>query len=247
MNKNHALYLFLIIIMVSSFVFVCDHGSVNGTPGGDKPLSQDIITSATPKGQKLRPAEKGPVRSALGQPKIDLTNFQLTITGAVDSGFSLNWQEIQALEAVYSDTIIMYCVEGWEVYGNWKGFLIEPLLQKAKLKTDATYVLFHSVDGYTTALPIDYLIKYRALLAYQVNGKPLPAQDGFPLRLVAFGKLGYKWAKWVNKLELINEAQKGYWEQRGYTDRADVSLSRRKHYEGEQVQPLIYAPESGTK
>ncbi len=239
--KNKRFLLFLSVLTIASgFIFLCNHERLSGQPGGGKPLSTDIITSATPKGQQLRPAEKGPVRSALGQPKIDLQNFELTITGAVDSSFSLNWEQIQSLEPVYSDTIIMYCVEGWEVYGNWKGILIEPLLRQARLKPDPGYVLFHSVDGYTTALPIDYLLKYRSILAYQVNGKPLLPQDGFPLRLVAFGKLGYKWAKWVNKLELITETEKGYWEQRGYTDRADVSLSRRKYYEGEQVQPLIY-------
>ena len=72
----------------------------------------DITTMATPNGGKLKSAENGPVRSALGQPNIDLNTFTLEITGLVDSSFSLSWEQINNLPAVFSDTIIMYCVEG---------------------------------------------------------------------------------------------------------------------------------------
>jgi DMSO/TMAO reductase YedYZ molybdopterin-dependent catalytic subunit len=90
---------------------------------------------------------------------------------------------------------IMYCVEGWEVWGNWKGILIKDLLDKAHLQSDGEYILFESRDGYKTALPISYLENYNAMLAYWVNNALLQKQDGFPLRLIAFGKYGYKWAK----------------------------------------------------
>lgn len=200
----------------------------------------DVTTAATPNGKKLNPAEQGPVRSVLGEPKIDLATFRLTISGLVDSSFALSWQEIQQHPAVFSDTILMYCVEGWEVWGNWQGILIPDLLRQTKLKPDASHVLFHCVEGYTTTLPLAYLEKYQCLLAYAVNGKFLAPQDGFPLRLVAFGKYGYKWAKWVTALEVIAEPVAGYWEARGYPDRADVPLSRREFYEGPTVTPLIY-------
>jgi DMSO/TMAO reductase YedYZ molybdopterin-dependent catalytic subunit len=199
-----------------------------------------VTTMATPSGGKLKPAEEGPVRSALGEPKIDLTAFQLEITGLVDSSFSLTWEEIQALPAAYSDTILMYCVEGWEVWGNWKGVLIKDLLDKAHIQPEGEYILFGCVDGYTTSLPISYLEKYNAMVAYQVNAFPLKEHDGFPLRLIAFGKYGYKWAKWVNKLEVMSQSQIGYWERQGYSDRADVPIKRRSYYEGENAKPLEY-------
>lgn len=200
----------------------------------------DIITMATPKGGKLKPAENGPIRSALGEPKIDLSTFTLEVTGLVDSSFSLSWDQIKNWRSVYSDTIIMYCIEGWEVWGNWKGILVSDLLDAAHLKADGTHVLFHCAENYSTALPISYLRLYKAILAYQVNDSRLQEHDGFPLRLIAFGKLGYKWAKWVNKLEVIDRSRIGYWEGYGYSDRADVSLERRKYYEGSLTEPLKY-------
>ncbi len=200
----------------------------------------DVTTMATPKGGRLRPAAEGPERSALGQPEVNLDSYQLTISGLADSSFSLNWEEIQRWHPVYSDTILMYCVEGWEVWGNWKGILVKELLQKASLKADAQYVLFRCIDGYTTSLPIDYIEKYNVMLAYEVNGEPLEKSDGFPLRLIAFGKYGYKWAKWVSSLGVIDKSQLGYWELYGYSDQANVPLERRKYYEGPDAQPLDY-------
>jgi DMSO/TMAO reductase YedYZ molybdopterin-dependent catalytic subunit len=200
----------------------------------------DLITTATPNGGKLKPAQDGPVRSIFGEPKIDLNTFTLTISGLVDSTLSLSWATIQALPAASSDTMLMYCVEGWEVQGNWKGILVQQLLDRAHLKPAARYILFRCVDGYSTSLPIAYLLKYKAMLAYEVNDYPLSASHGFPLRLIAFGKYGYKWAKWVNRLEVMGQSQIGFWEGLGYSDQADVPIKRRSFYEGPDTAPLQY-------
>ena len=200
----------------------------------------DATSMATPNGGKLNPAQSGPERSALGVPKIDLKTFQLELTGLIDSSFILTWDEILAFPETFSDTILMYCVEGWEVWGNWKGILIKDLLEKAHVQPEGNHILFECDEGYTTALPISYLVKYNALLAYQVNDAPLPEHDGFPLRLIAFGKFGYKWAKWVKKLEIMDMSQIGFWERQGYTDKADVPIRRRSYYEGDNVKPLEY-------
>lgn len=200
----------------------------------------DGITMATPDGGKLKSAEEGPVRSALGEPTIHLETYQLTIAGLVDSAYSLSWEDITELPAAYTDTIIMYCVEGWEVWGNWKGVLIKDLLDIAHVDPDGKFILFECKEGYKTALPISYLEKYDAMLAYQVNNAPLQNRDGFPLRLIAFGKFGYKWAKWVTKLTVMNESQIGYWEKQGFSDQADVPLYRRRYYEGDSIKALEY-------
>jgi DMSO/TMAO reductase YedYZ molybdopterin-dependent catalytic subunit len=200
----------------------------------------DGFTMATPNGGELLPAEKGPVRSALGVPTINLDNFQLTVTGLVDSTYSLSWEEIKELPPTFTGRMIMYCVEGWEVWGNWKGVLIKDLLDRAHVQDDGAFILFECRDGYKTSLPISYLVKYNAMLAYQVNDALLQSQDGFPLRLIAFGKYGYKWAKWVSKLNVMNQSQLGYWEKLGYSDQADVSLDRRRFYEGDTITPLVY-------
>jgi len=227
-----------IILMIYSLSFVNGQDIIDYHNSYDKTI--DVTTMATPDGAKLRSAVNGPVRSVLGEPSIDLNSYELNITGLVDSSLTLTWKEIKNLPAAYTDTIIMYCVEGWEVWGNWKGILVKDLLQKVSIQSKGKYVLFSCADGYTTALPVSYVLKYNAMLAYQVNDSLLKKQSGFPLRLIAFGKYGYKWAKWVNKLTLIKKPQKGYWEKRGYSDQADVPIKRRRYYEGKNAKPLKY-------
>jgi len=200
----------------------------------------DGITRATPNDGELRAAEEGPIRSALGQPEIDLDSFRLGISGLVDSPFSLTWTEVQRRPAIESGVILMYCVEGWEVWGNWKGILVEDMLEEASARSDGKHVMFHCIDGYTTALPISYIQKYDVMLAYEVNGKPLKEHDGFPLRVVAFGKYGYKWAKWVTEIEVVDSSMDGYWEARGYSDSANVPVDRRRYYEGDDAERLEY-------
>jgi len=230
----------IVTILIIGFVSGCSDDKDPVTHGDKTHEGTDGITMATPNGGELKSAMDGPVRSALGEPTIALETFELSISGLVDSSYSLSWDEIKELPAVTTDTMIMYCVEGWEVWGVWKGVLIKDLLDKANVHDDGEYVLFESRDGYQTALSTAYLIKYNALLAYQVNNAPLQTHDGFPLRLIAFGKYGYKWAKWVYKLTVMDESQRGYWEKLGFSDQADVSLDRRRYYEGDTVKPLEY-------
>jgi DMSO/TMAO reductase YedYZ molybdopterin-dependent catalytic subunit len=231
----------VILIFITLFALIrCDVGEEN--PINKEPDNTDGITMATPNGGELKPAERGPNNIALGIPEIELSNYQLEITGMVDSSIALSWEEIQGLNSVYTDTMLMYCVEGWEVWGNWRGVLVKDLLHLAQVQFDAEYITFWCADGYSTSLSIPYLEKYNAMLAYEVNGAPLKRQYGYPIRLVAFGKFGYKWAKWVNRLDVTELSEMGYWEKLGYSNKADVPLDRRKFYEGEDAQPLIYFP-----
>jgi len=229
--------LILLMWTVSVALHGCSKKQVFKSPDDQ---SADVTTAATPNGGRVKAAEDGPERSALGEPKFDLNSFQLSVTGLVEHNLSLTWEDIQQWPSVYTDTMLMYCVEGWEVWGQWKGILVKELLDAASLRQYAKHIMFHGLEGYTTALPIAYLEKYDGLLAYEVNGKPLKEHDGFPLRLIAFGKFGYKWAKWVTKLEVIEEPQFGYWERYDYSDWADVPMSRRRRYEGPEARPLSF-------
>lgn len=233
-------FLLIQIILLTVFLSACgdDKDPVIHEANPDK--VPDGITMATPNGGELKSALDGPVRSALGEPAINLATYQLTISGLVDSSFALSMEEIKEMPASFTDTMIMYCVEGWEVWGNWKGVLIKDLLDIAHPQADGEYILFECRDGYKTALPVSYLNKYNAMLAYQVNNAPLLKHDGFPLRLIAFGKYGYKWAKWVTKLSVMSESELGYWELQGFSDQANVLLDRRRFYEGDTVKPLVY-------
>jgi len=199
-----------------------------------------IRNAITPSGERLQPAEKGPVLSALGEPEIDYYNFKLEITGLVDSSYNLSLIEVFGKPETQTDTMLMYCVEGWEVWGVWQGVSVKELLDEARVRPEGRYVLFTCADGYSTCLPLSYLENYNIILAYNVNGTSLKSSDGYPLRLISFGKFGYKWAKWVNRIKVIDMYEAGYWESRGFTDDADVEIERRRYYEGEKAKPLVY-------
>lgn len=85
-------------------------------------------------------------------------------------------------------------------------------------------VIFYAYDGYSTSLPLDYIINNKIMIAYEMNNVTLPPERGFPFQLVAESKWGYKWIKWITEIELSdNEDYRGYWESRGYPNDADLS------------------------
>lgn len=237
MRKSILPLTLLLSIVVSILHCSQEEKNVN-YPRTDGPI--DVTTMATPDGGRVKPAEAGPVRSALGEPEIDTDTFHLSVTGLVDSPFTLTWKEVLSYPPAFTDTILMYCVEGWEVWGNWKGLRIESLLEKANVQPEGNHIKFTCADGYTTSIPLTYLLDYDIIIAYEVNGTPLSVSDGFPLRLIAYGKYGYKWAKWIISLEVTDESVIGYWEGLGYSDKADVPMDRRRYFEGDSAKPLEY-------
>jgi DMSO/TMAO reductase YedYZ molybdopterin-dependent catalytic subunit len=156
-----------------------------------------------------------------GVQRINKETYRLGVTGLIGRELNLTYNEILELTA-YSELVYMPCVEGWGFNAKWTGFRVTDLLNLTGLKPGANYVLFTSADGYTTSLPLDYLRKNNILLAYGINDVTLPQDRGFPLQLVAKGKYGYKWAKWITKIEVSNSDTRGYWETRGYSNSANV-------------------------
>lgn len=195
---------------------------------------QDAVSQATAsryqeleireyQGVRLDPAIGPRDNSISGIQTVDLNSYQLQLTGLVDKPTSLSYQEVLAKEAAQR-LITLYCVEGWQATVLWEGVPITDLLAEAGIKDEATTVIFHCVDGYTTAMPLTTIKDKDMLLAYSSNGVVLPASMGFPFIVVAEDKLGYKWARWVDQIELSSdEGYKGYWEKRGYPNDATVN------------------------
>jgi len=121
----------------------------------------------------------------------------------------------------YQKVVTLHCIEGWSVKILWEGFLIEDLLNQAGVDPNATTVIFYASDGYSTALPLDYLTSNDILIAYKMNDVTLPPERGFPFQLVAESRFGYKWIKWLTQIEVSNDSSYlGYWERRGYPNNA---------------------------
>jgi len=160
-------------------------------------------------------------------PMIDLKTYMLEIGGEVERPVRLNWEEVLRLPRVESVSGF-HCVEGWSVLDcRWNGVQFKRIVELVKPKERAKSVTFHCADGYTTSLALDELSGDNVLLAYGLNGEPLEEGYGFPLRLVVPDKYGYKSALWVVKIWFTVEKELGFWETRGYSDKADVWTSDR--------------------
>jgi DMSO/TMAO reductase YedYZ molybdopterin-dependent catalytic subunit len=174
-------------------------------------------------GANLDPAIGPRDNSIKGVQHVDIDAYRLKLTGMVDSPKELTYAEIRQLDP-YVRKITLHCVEGWDATILWKGVLLADVLDLAGVKPSANTVIFHSVDGYTTSLPLDTILSKELIMAYGANGLDLPAELGYPFIIVAEDKLGYKWARWVSEIELSDDpSYLGYWEQRGYNNDATVS------------------------
>lgn len=161
--------------------------------------------------------------SIKGAQYVDKDNYQLIIDGLVDTPQSLTYDEVIGNYQAKQKLVQIDCVEGWSVKILWDGISISDLLNTAGIKSEANTVIFHAYDGYTTSLPLEYVIDNNIILAYKMNGLTIPEERGFPFMVVAESKWGYKWAKWVTKIELSSDPNyRGYWEQRGYSNDGDL-------------------------
>jgi DMSO/TMAO reductase YedYZ molybdopterin-dependent catalytic subunit len=161
--------------------------------------------------------------SIKGPQYINTDVYTLTIDGLVEQPISLTYDEVLDNQK-YTKVVTLHCVEGWSVDILWEGILLADLFEAVDIQESADTVIFHSEDGYSTALPLQTIMDRQLMIAYKMNGVVLPPERGFPFQLVAEDKLGYKWIKWITRIELSDDANyKGYWEQRGFGNEADVN------------------------
>ena len=161
--------------------------------------------------------------SIKGAQSIDLESYRLKIDGLVENPLEYALGEVIGHHQSHQKVVTLYCVEGWRVKMLWEGVLVKDLIEEAKASPEANTVIFHAQDGYTTSLPLDYIVGQSILLAYEMNGVVLPPERGAPFQLVAESKWGYKWIKWVTRIELSDDADyQGYWESRGFSNDGDL-------------------------
>ena len=158
------------------------------------------------------------IRSIEGTQRVDLKTWRLKIDGLVDKPASLSFDEIRSLpHKIQAKTFI--CVEGWGLDNQkWEGVHLKEIFSKVKINPKAKFVTFVATGGqYRDSLSIKEALEPDTMLAYRVNDKELPPENGFPLRLIIPRMYAYKGVKWVEKIVFTEEQEKGYWEQRGYS------------------------------
>jgi len=158
-----------------------------------------------------------------GVQKVDPKKYRLKIDGLVKKPLTYTYDQLKAFPH-QKKLITVHCVEGWSVTVLWEGIPFAEFASRAGVEPKADTVIFHAVDGYTTSQPLKTVAGKNMLLADSANGITLPARLGFPFILVAEDKWGYKWARWIERIEFSSQADyRGYWERRGYNNRGDYS------------------------
>ncbi|MCC7564868.1 MAG: molybdopterin-dependent oxidoreductase [Methanomicrobiaceae archaeon] len=156
---------------------------------------------------------------------IDRDDYRLTIGGCVTAPRSYTYSEVVDNFTAHGAIAPIYLMDGRNATIYWEGVLVADLIQAAGQRDGANTVIFHARDGYSTSLPLAYIIENDIIMAYRANGVTLPADLGFPFILVAKGKWGYKWIRWITFIEVSdNDGYRGYWESRGCSNEGDVEV-----------------------
>jgi DMSO/TMAO reductase YedYZ molybdopterin-dependent catalytic subunit len=175
-------------------------------------------------GQNLSSINDFRENSIKGPQYVDIDNYRLEITGLAANPTSYTYGQVVNDFAQFDKVVRLNCVEGWSVDILWEGVQLADILARAGPLPEARVVIFHAYDGYTTSFPIEYIMNNNILMAYKMNDVTIPPERGFPFQLVAESKWGYKWIKWITRIELSDNINyKGYWEERGYSNQGDLN------------------------
>jgi DMSO/TMAO reductase YedYZ molybdopterin-dependent catalytic subunit len=163
---------------------------------------------------------------AATMPRFDAATWRLSVGGLVDEPLTLTYEDLRALPRT-SQVRNFHCVTGWSVDNvHWTGVRLTDLFERVGPKFGARGVRFESAEvPYVDYLTVDQASLHDVMLAYEMNGKPLAREHGAPVRLVMPEMYGYKNVKWVSRVDLVDDAYDGYWEQLGYDRDAWVGRS----------------------
>lgn len=210
--------------------------------GSAEPLNRAVHHALAPRramAQEFTEADLSPVFRANGTSDPDTPAYRalacdgfevwrLDVTGLVAAPARYSLADLRRLPARTQITR-HDCVEGWSAIGKWTGVPLHELLRRARPLPAARYVVFYCADpmdedghNYYESIDMDDAFHPQTLLAYALNDKPLPIANGAPLRLRVERQLGYKMAKYLMRIELVESfggiggGRGGYWEDQGY-------------------------------
>ncbi len=184
-----------------------------------RPKLTDDQKQRVPPGQYV--TQKWPVLHYGSVPAADLPTWDFRVWGEVEEPFTFSWEEFRQMprKSINRD---IHCVTRWSrLEMDFEGVPIQHILEQARLKPSARFVVEHAEQGYTTNLPLDVLDDDDVLLADMADGEPLSPEHGYPLRLVVPKRYFWKSAKWIRGLEFRADDQLGFWERYGYHNDAD--------------------------
>jgi DMSO/TMAO reductase YedYZ molybdopterin-dependent catalytic subunit len=175
-------------------------------------------------GKQLTPASGFETQTISSVPQMDSSSYSLTISGLVNQQKTYAYADLLNLPSVQR-VVTLNCVEGWNATALWKGVSLGSLLADAGVMSTAKTVIFQSQDGDSTSFTIDDVNGNDFMIALNINDIPLTADRGYPTRLVADTKWGYKWIKWITSIQLSDQNYTGYWEKNGYSNVGNLNQS----------------------
>jgi DMSO/TMAO reductase YedYZ molybdopterin-dependent catalytic subunit len=205
---------------------------------GDSGASQAVEVQPLPGHQdKLAPGQfwgrRFVIYAANGVQHIKAEDWKLKVTGLVEKPLEFTYDEFNKLP-MKSFVKSIHCVTKWSIENpTWDGVSIKLLAEMARVKPEATWVMFHCYDGYTAPIPIEDALNEDAIVALKMNGKPLLDEQGFPARPFMPQLYAWKSAKWLGEIEFIPHYEDGYWEMYGYHERGNIWVEERFKGDGD--------------
>ncbi len=157
-------------------------------------------------------------------PTVNSSTWNLKVFGLVNTELNLDLAQLQQM-AVVEQYNTLECVSntiGGDLISTaqWTGVKLKDVLAMAGVQASADYVVFRAVDGYDVGIPMDSAMLDGTLLAYEMNGSPLPTDHGSPLRAIVPGLYGMMNCKWIVSIEAVSGVYQGYWQVRGWENDA---------------------------
>jgi len=205
-------------------------------------FSYDGMQLAGPGIQPITPVDQFyVVTKNVIDPRVAPSSWRLGITGLVDRPLTFDLDELRSMTPVVQETTLS-CISnpvggGLQSNAMWTGVPLAQLLAEAGPGDGVVEVLVTSVDNYTDTFSIDKAMEPTTLVAYEMNGEPLPQRHGFPARILVPGLFGEKNVKWVTTVELVAFNAKGFYEQQGWGPEFVVPTQSR-FTEPDLAQPL---------
>ncbi len=196
---------------------------------GAKKRASGVPTDRLPPGQYI--PRGWPVLHYGPVPKFKPETWEFTVFGATEAGRAWSWQEFGQLPRAEVDADF-HCVTKFSLLDStWSGVATATFLSIAPPAADVTHVMVWAEYGYSANMSLEDFASADALFVTHCDGEPLSPDHGFPLRLVVPHLYAWKGPKWARGIEYLTADRRGFWEERGYHNRADPWLEQRYSYQ----------------
>lgn len=194
----------------------------------------------------ITPNEDFYLTSYRSPPDVRLEDWVLQVKGAVASPLSLSYEQLLARPSLQY-IVTLECVGNGlaaDAIGTaaWEGVPLRGLLQDAGIAAEAVDVAFHAADGYSDSLRLSRALADDVLVAYRMNGVPLPKGHGFPARIIVPGIYGMKNVQWLTDIEVLTTDYQGYYQRKGWSDDATIQTS--SHIDRPSRGETVHGPET---